>query len=356
MKLIDELLYYQAMEANAQKAIFALGRLSEAFSASPLGEAWAARARIEAVIRVLHADGFGIDRERVLRLSYDLPVGGRIDIGSHAQVLQIIAFLGSGSADGSRDGALGEDLGEAEAMFLSGAETPGPETLLRHLWRWLAAGRRPSIGHIAFVRCLATAGMTPGPLGVLARPSGPARQGERTWVQESLLRLADAADGARRDLEALALTVVEWRRRLGRRRSHSRMDALIHEVASSLVVTPASVARRHELSLRGASVMLEELAELGIVVEITGRKSWKIFVPSDLVVSTPGKRNRRPEIQPMAPASRAPDLGPLLDETASAVVRVQAAMERLRRGRGPVRAAEGETDDDPAGDHPPSRS
>lgn len=329
MKLIKGMVYFQAMEPGTDKALFALGRLSEALSGSGVATAWTARDRIEAVVRLVHADGLGIDRERVLRLSYDLPVGRRPNVGSDAHVLQIIGLLGGGAEGEVRDGALGDEVREAEDAFRSGSDGVTPGTLLRSLWRWLAADRRPSVGHVAFIRGLAAAGLSPAPLGALARPSGRVRLAETPWVEESLERLADAADGARRELAALALAVAEWRQRLGPRRRHSRMDALVREVASMLVVTPTSAARRLGLSLRGASTMLEELAALGIVVEVTGRKSWKIFVPGDLVVAVPGERVQRHKEQPAAPAARSPDLEPLLVEAESAMSRVQAAMARL---------------------------
>lgn len=346
------------MPSATHKAAFALGRLSEAFNASHVAEAWAARSRIEAVIRLLHADGLGIDRDRVLRLSYDLPVPRRIDIGSDAQVLEIIAFLDGGPASADREGAVAVEIAEAETEFGAGVDSQNPELLLGSLWRWLAAGRRPSVGHVAFVRCLAAAGMTPRPLGALAWPSGPARQTERAWVDGSLARLVDAADGARRELAALALAVADWRHRLGRRRRHSRMDVLIDAIAAMLVATPVSIARRLGLSLRGASVMLEELAELGVLVEVTGRKSWKAFVPSDLVISLPGNHARRREARPRPPATPPPDLTPLVDDADAAIARVQAAMVRLRAGRQPAPATEIDTlpGEGPKDDQPTKRS
>ena len=346
------------MASATHRAVFALGRLSEAFDASRVAEAWAARSRIEAVIRLLHADGLGIDRDRVLRLSYDLAVPHRIGIGGDAQVLQIIAFLDGGPASTDRDSSMAVEMDDAEAGFGAGVESQNPEILLGSLWRWLTAGRRPSVGYVAFVRCLAAAGLTPRPLGALAWPTGLAHQTERAWVDGSLARLAAAADGARRDLGALALSVADWRRRLGRRRRHSRMDALIDEIGAMLVATPVSIARRLGLSLRGASVMLEELADLGVLVEVTGRKSWKIFVPSDLVVSLPDSRTRRREARSRPPAAPPPDLTPLVDDADAAIARAQAAMARLRSGRQPAPATEVDTPvgEGPEEDQPTRRS
>ena len=338
------------MEPNAHTALFALGRLYQTYVGSPVAEAWAARSRVEATVRILHGDGQGVDRERVLRLSHDLPVEGRIDSGNDAQVLQVIGLLGSRPE--APAGALVRDVAETEVQLLLGAEGADPRLLLGNLRQWLVAGGRPAVGHIAFVRCLAAAGLTPGPLGVLAPSPGASRLSESAWLVGGLTRLADAADGARRDLGALALTVSEWRRRLGHRRRNSRMEILIQEVASTLVSTPASVSRRLGLSLRGASVMLEELAELGIVVEITGRKSWKTFVPSDLTISAPRGSRRQSAPQRNAPLVPSRDLEPLFADTDSAIERAQAAMAGLKSSRGASNARGNETpdEDDPAGD------
>lgn len=316
------------MEPDAHAALFALGRLYQAYVGSPVAEAWAARSRIEAIIHILHADGHGVDRERVLRLSYDLPVEGRLDGGNDAQVLQVMGLLGSRPE--APDGALARDVAETEAQLLPVAEGTDPGLLLRNLRHWLLAGGRPAVGHIAFVRCLAAAGLTPGPLGVLAPSPGASRLSEAAWLGSALTRLADAADDARRALGALALTVAEWRRRLGPRRRNSRMEVLIQEVASTIISTPASTSRRLGLSLRGASVMLEELAELGIVVEITGRKSWKTFVPSDLTISAPRRSQRQSAPRHTAPLAPSRDLEPLFADTDSAIERAQAAMARLK--------------------------
>ena len=97
--------------------------------------------------------------------------------------------------------------------------------------------------------------------------------------------------------------------------------------------------------------MLEELADLGIVVEITGRKSWKTFVPSDLVISTPRRSERQTETRRIAVLSPSRDLGPLLADTDSAIERAQAAMARLKASRDALTARDSETpdDEDPAG-------
>ena len=209
------------MEPDAHAALFALGRLYQAYVGSPVAEAWAARSRIEAIIHILHADGHGVDRERVLRLSYDLPVEGRLDGGNDAQVLQVMGLLGSRPE--APDGALARDVAETEAQLLPVAEGTDPGLLLRNLRHWLLAGGRPAVGHIAFVRCLAAAGLTPGPLGVLAPSPGASRLSEAAWLGSALTRLADAADDARRALGALALTVAEWRRLRGITQASAKM-------------------------------------------------------------------------------------------------------------------------------------
>lgn len=338
------------MEPDTRTALFALGRLYQAYAESPVAEAWAARSRIEGTVRILQGDGFGVDRERVLRLSHDLPVEGRIDSVNDAQILQVIRLLGAGPE--ASDGALAYEVTETEANLRIGAEGADPGLLLRNLRRWLVAGGRPAVGHIAFVRCLAATGLTPGPFAVLAPSRGASRMSESPWLRSSLMRLTDAADGARRDLGALALAVAEWRQRLGHRRRNSRMEVLIQEVASTLVTTPASISRRLGLSLRGASVMLEELADLGIVVEITGRKSWKTFVPSDLVISTPRRSERQAETRRIAVLNPSRDLSPLLADADSAIERAQAAMARLKASRNASTAHDRETpdDEDSAGD------
>jgi hypothetical protein len=266
----------------------------------------------------MHADGIGVDRERVLRHCHDLPLPHRgLDDGRVASVLGILSSApAAAAADPLATGILGAD------------RLP---QLYGGLYRWLTASRQPSQGHALVIGRLAALGLTPQPLWALARPAGPPRLPEAVWIEAALLRLARAADEARQDLAGLALTIEAWRSRLGRRRRNSRLDRVLIDVTGMLVATPVTIARRHGLSVRGAAVMLNELAALGAVVEITSRRSWKIFVPADQAITPAAATGRA---APPPPLVAVPDVGPLLAEADAAIARAEAALARSRPRRG----------------------
>jgi hypothetical protein len=349
------------MDAGQRRTLLSLGRLSEAFETSPLAAAWEARERLEAVFRLAQADGLGIDRDRILRLTHDLPVTRTAgDLGDSA-LMPILDLLGLSperrSAGRGGPTPAPPELAAVEIALRSEGDPGSPVALLRNLHRWLVQGGRPSVGYVALIQCLAMGGMTPRALSVLARPSGGYRIGPTTWTEKALVILADAADQGRRDLATLERIVAEWRRRLGKRRRHSRMEALVLNLAAAPVATPTAVARRLGVSLRGAAVMLDELADLGIVVEITGRRSWKTYLVCD-----PGRAGaidpRKPHSRGVTPPVRPPDMTPLLTDADAAIARAQAAVDRAHsRVRGVSdRSATAAPADEPESIQPRRRS
>jgi hypothetical protein len=99
--------------------------------------------------------------------------------------------------------------------------------------------------------------------------------------------LTQAARHALAQLERLALAWRRWHDQLGSRRETSRLAEVLHLAAILPALSAAFVARRlatpaRDCPARGASFPLRELAAEGILAEITGRRSWRLFVPADL--------------------------------------------------------------------------
>jgi hypothetical protein len=293
---------------------FSFGRLYEAVERSPVAGPWLARSRIDAAVRLLHADGVGVDRDRVLRHCHDLPLPHRSD--ADTPVATLLARLAAPPASGPSDRL---------AQEIHGAD--GLTQLYAALYRWLRTQGQPSQGYVLVMERLARLDLVPQTLWALAQPAGPAVLAERDWVESALQRLERATATARQDLAGLALTLEEWRNRLGSRRRNSRLDQVLLDVAGMLVATPVAIARRHDLSVRGAAAMLDELMELGILVEITGRRSWKIYVPADQTIMPAAAAGRLPSrLQALTP----PDVEPLLADADAAIARAQAALARSR--------------------------
>src|SRR5687767_12232507 len=87
--------------ASGESLSFVLGRLYEAVEHSSVITPWLGRSRIDAAVRLLHADGVGVDRERVLRHSYELPLPQRSD--ADGQVAALLARLSAPTPDDVAD-------------------------------------------------------------------------------------------------------------------------------------------------------------------------------------------------------------------------------------------------------------
>ncbi len=77
--------------------------------------------------------------------------------------------------------------------------------------------------------------------------------------------------------------------------------------------------------------MLSELADHGIVTEVTGRGSWKAYAVTDHGTLDVGLRRRSSGAAP--PAEPAKPLHPLLAETDTAIAKAHEAIERATRRR-----------------------
>lgn len=333
------------MPRSELAAVYAVGRLEEARHASPLAEAWEALARINATVRLSRLDGIGMDRGRIVRLTHDLPVDRGPGMESDGAALRIYADLAS-------LGSPPPEVREVEDLLLPDASDREPAELCRHLHRWLLDGGRPSLGYMALCRCLVRIGLTDAPLSTLIRPVGAVWSSPSTWADKALDAIADGANAGRRDLTDLGLRVADWRRRLGKRRRNSRMEALLEYLAGSPVTTPTTLAGHLGISLRGASIMLSELAEHEIVVEVTGRGSWKAYAVAEGDALHVGSRRRSPgDALPSAPAA---DIHPLLSDADSVIARARDAIEKAtKRGLGDYPAVGADVEDDAPSTRPP---
>jgi hypothetical protein len=99
---------------------------------------------------------------------------------------------------------------------------------------------------------------------------------------------------------------------------------------STAVLSPASTAEHLDLSVAGAGKLLDRATNLGVLVEISGRRSWKVYVEPSLAVAlglrkAPLGRPRR-EPPPLAPIS---DLSGTLDDFDRAMAEIEAKLAGL---------------------------
>lgn len=115
-----------------------------------------------------------------------------------------------------------------------------------------------------------------------------------------------------------------------------RAGALPRLLALSLVrplLSPQGVADALNLSVAGASKLLERAVEAGLLVEITDRRTWRQFLTADLAVQFgfAGPRRGRPSHPPPAlPASR--EMSHVLGKFDREMADIDRLLERINRG------------------------
>jgi hypothetical protein len=122
-------------------------------------------------------------------------------------------------------------------------------------------------------------------------------------AQTGLDRL-DAMERSHRD--ALKAVSGEYR--------SSSLTRLVALLARRPLLSPQSVATRLGLTLGGAGKLLARSQSLGLTVEVTGRRTWRLYIPPDLAVTfgiVPAPRGRpskaKSELMPDRPLSEALD-------------------------------------------------
>ena len=92
------------------------------------------------------------------------------------------------------------------------------------------------------------------------------------------------------------------------------------------VLSPRAVAIRLRLTISGAGKLLARAAASGLLVEVSGRQSWRAYLPPDLAQSfgfVPARRGR-----PLAPPPPRPALDAVLSDFDG---EMRAIDERLAR-------------------------
>lgn len=110
-----------------------------------------------------------------------------------------------------------------------------------------------------------------------------ARGEEEGW----LVWLADAvAETARRERQRMAAldhAADSWQRRIGPRRSNSRLPEVMESLFEQPAFTVRRVQKRLGTTFRGAQLLVDELIDAGVLREVTNRALDRVFVAVDLM-------------------------------------------------------------------------
>lgn len=376
--------------ADLERAATALARLDGALLGSPLVPAWQFRATLAAATALAEADGLRPDSRRVaamaLGLRQEAPAPllsfasgeAERDQGAAAHALRLFLLLRDSlaldetpAADMDADPLL-HGVAAARA-HLDRTHTDGPVLLaaglgLRH---WIeTGGDRPSVW-AALPGFLAGSGAlrVPCPLVVGAGSLRTRADWSRPlpeWLRIFLHCVTREADQALTLLLDLERVWRQARRQaMAQSRSHSRLPQVVDLLALVPMVNPESLARflsggrdprrGHRpadddgpyCSPRGAAKILEKMEALGLVVELSGRGTHKVYSLPDLAPlrsqSQPAARRRATPATAAEPDRTSAPVparldAPPLDEAAldAATAELDAVLSRLEarlRGR-----------------------
>lgn len=273
----------------------AVGRLDGVLADHPLYTGWLFRARFDAAVAHAAVDGWRIDRHQLAALHAGLRLRFHArDYGALSYGLRQMALLADEAPD--QDEANGVD-GHPFADVLQ-RRSRAESFLVRHarhhaslldvgrgLWRWMTDHHDQEAARAAVHRALTYLGITTRPYPALAGAAAfgtPEANHEQAWLIAWLHALEQEAEDARRHLVTL---VHAWRRargRLGRRRADSNLPVALDALALVGVLAPVRLASGLAISVRSAGMLLDELEAIGAAVELTGRRTRRLYGLPDL--------------------------------------------------------------------------
>lgn len=271
--------------ALIEVAALAIGRLDSRISGYFLQPAWLLRASWMGFSRALRLSGAEIDDIDVFSWAVGVPLPGRPR--RHTLTDLYAAF----PAWRERLAQKGRHWAEDLPFTLDPSTVLGAQPRLIRafdlLARWLQA--EPGLeAWLALPILLHRLGVSGTPLPCLVVGDRRLRAGARdpaTLLRGLLRALADRAD------EGLAMHALMERTRtqaLATLQAQRRPGALSRLMAMMQVAplqTPEAVSRRLHLTLSGAGKLLQRAAELGLVHEISQRRSWRVYLTPDLAQS-----------------------------------------------------------------------
>ena len=264
-----------------ERAAGAIGRLDQALDNHPLLTAFLYRSRIEAVRRQAAIDGSSIDPWHLaavieglrLRLpDYDgVRIVDRCLVIEAAQAaLALHQWLVDPDFDQEGEVQAAErHLGDAVSLAGVGEAT----------WSWLESGGRRAPMRAALTRLWKKRRLLRAPVPLTGPRSlrAEAPRGHSAWTAAFLEALADEATDFLELLRSLERHWLLARTRVPRQRSTSRAALAVDVMAATPLISATTLAQAIDMSIKGASEMLEKFVTAEIAVEVTHRSARRLF-------------------------------------------------------------------------------
>jgi hypothetical protein len=268
--------------ALAEDAVAAICELSGRISASPVRSAWRLRAAWSGYARALRLQGIEIDDIDVFSWGCGVLLPGRSRRATVADEFgSFDPWLGSLSST--------DKAGWKDALPF----TPVLTEELPRLFRSLDLLRQYALRTdglevwLALPMLIHRQGLGHAPLPCLVAGSKAFRL--RTAVPAATIRVAfkSLATSAQQSLDAVDRMEFAYRaalRAIANEYRPGKLPALLALSLSTSLLSPAQVATALDLTVAGAGKLLDRACSLGLVVEISGRRSWKAYLTPDLAI------------------------------------------------------------------------
>lgn len=294
-----------AIMVAAEDAIGAISELNGRISVSIVRSAWLRRAAWTGYARALQLQGGEVDEIDVISWGAGVPLPSRPRRHTHDD--EFGAFQAWSEDLHRRDREGWRDV----LPFTPIVDRAMPRILQAiDLTRQYAQREGTIAPWLAMPRFLYWVGATHAPLPCLVAGAKAFRL--RSTLSDDVLRatLKAMASAGERGVETLDMMEASHRAAMQAILAEYRPGKLPQLLALSLSVgllSPVSVAEQLDLSIAGASKLLTRAAELGIVVEVSGRRSWKAFLQPDMAVALglrkPALGRPRKSPPPLAPST-----------------------------------------------------
>lgn len=289
-----------------EQCALAIGRLDARVSASSVTEAWALRAAWTGYARALQLHGAEIDEIDVFSWGTGVSIPKRPARSTLVDSYAALPIWRERMTQRGRHWA--EDLPFTPRRDERSSSPSVLGRALDLLAQWLQA--EPALETwLALPILLHRMGITQRPLPCLVAGDARLRFGTRdsgALMRRLLGELCNRAEAGLLSLDAMERARA---RALGILRDQRRPGALREFLALLQVAplqTPEAVSRNLGLTLSGAGKLLQRAAQLGLVKEVSNRRSWRLYMTPDLAIALgfEAPPRGRPPRPPAAPATQ----------------------------------------------------
>lgn len=311
----------------------AIGRLDSRITASPVAKPWAMRAAWSGYAKALQLQSAEIEEIDVFSWGCGLQIPGRPPLPSHLGLFDCFAEWRVAIDDldilAWRDRlstAIGQPAAAAEhPPLIRGLDTARQLARIDHSimpWLGLPFALRDHRLIATPLPCLVGGAKA---FRMKSRPSGD------DWLA-MLRNLASAAEIGLERLHSLERSYRDAQRVIAAEYRPGALPALLALIQHRPLLSPQSVADSFAMSVAGASKLLDRAAAAGLLIEITKRRSWRLFLTPDLAVAfgyAQPKLGRPTNEPPPLPPSR--DLAELFEAFDREIEQVDLFLANPRR-------------------------